>query len=319
MTKNMSRLHKFIKSIPMAMPGIALALAALGNLILPAFEHGRTIRYICGVLSVIILCIFALKLIFDRAHAAEELKTPVPLSVLPTATMAIMLLSTYIRPHIAGVALIIWYAAVITHVAIMLWFAVRFVAKLKLANVFPSWFIAGVGIVAASVTAPAMDALWIGQAAFWAGFVLYWVLLPLVLLRMAKVRVFPEPARKTIAIFTAPMSLLVVGYFSSFVTQGQGNDAITYLLLAMAAASYVFVLIMTPFLLKIRFYPTYAAFTFPYVISAIAFRLGANFLHARHDLPILPHIANATMWIAIAVVVFVLGHYVKYFRFWLRY
>jgi len=318
-TKSLTRPKKFIKAVPMAMPGLALALAALGNLLPPAFEHWQTIRYICGALALIVLIIFALKLVFDWACVREELKTPLPLSVLPTATMAMMLLATYLRPHLAAVALVVWYTALVAHVAIMLLFAERFVVRMKLVNVFPSWFIAGVGIVTASVTAPAMDAVQIGQIAFWVGFAAYIVLLPPIAIRMTKIRAFPEPARLTAAIITAPASLLVVGYFSSFVSQGSGIDAIVYVLLVFAAVSYIYVSIMMVKLLKIKFYPTYAAFTFPYVISATAFRLGAGFLDARHNLPFLAHIASAAMWIAIAIVIFVLAHYVKYFRFWMKF
>jgi len=311
-------MKKFIKTIPMATCALSLALAALGNLLLP-LPNGQTIRYICGVLSLIVLMIYFLKLIFDWPHAKEELKTPVPLSVLPTATMAIMLLSTYIRPYVPEVALGIWYVAVVVHVLIMLLFIQRFVLKLQLGTVFPSWFIASVGIVTASVTAPAMGAIWIGQIAFYVGLVLYFVTFPLVVFRMNKVRVFPEPARKTVAIFTAPMSLLVVGYFSSFVSQGQAMPILIYLMLAIAVLSYLYVSGMMLTLLKIRFYPTYAAFTFPYVISSIAFRLGANFLAGRHGWYFLTDIADITMWIAVIVVGFVCVHYVKYFRFWTRF
>jgi len=309
---------KFIKTIPMATCALSLALAALGNLLLP-LQHGQTIRYVCGALSFIVLMVFFLKLIFDWPHAKEELKTPVPLSVLPTSTMATMLLSTYIRPHIPEIALGIWYVALIVHVLIMLVFAWRFVFKFQLGGVFPSWFIASVGIVTASVTAPAMNAITIGQMAFYVGFVLYFVTFPLVVWRMNKVRVFPEPARKTVAIFTAPMSLLVVGYFSSFVSQGQVNVTLVYVMLTMASLSYLYVSAMMLTLLKIKFYPTYAAFTFPYVISAIAFRLGANFLAGRHGWYFLLDVADVTMWIAVVVVSFVLIHYVKYFRFWMRF
>lgn len=308
---------KFIKSIPIATCGIALALAALGNLLLLPF--GEVVRYVCGVLALVVLVIFAVKLIFDSPHAKEELKTPVPLSVLPTATMAIMLLSTYIRPYTPNIALIIWSVAIGVHVLIMLLFIKKFVIGFQLGTVFPSWFIAGVGIVAASVTAPAMNALLVGQIAFWIGFAFYFVTLPLVILRMNKVRIFPEPARKTIAIFTAPMSLLIVGYFNSFVSQGQGNPILVYIMLAIATISYIYVVFMTFSLLKIKFYPTYAAFTFPYVISALAFRLGANFLTGRHELDFLLTIADVTMWVAVVAVVFVIVHYVKYFRFWLKF
>ena len=309
---------KFIRSVPMATGGLSLALAALGNL-LPPLPHGEMLRYICGVLSLAILIMLILKIVLDWPHAREELKTPLPLSVLPTATMAMMLLCIYARPYIGILAIGIWYAALIAHAGIMLLFFKRFVVNFKLGTVFPSWFIVGVGIAATSATAPAMGAVTVGRVAFYIGFAAYFAIFPIVVLRMNKVRVFPEPARPTIAIFAAPMSLLAVGYFSSFVPQGQFNAALIYIMLAIAAASYIYVTFMMISLLKIKFYPTYAAFTFPYVISAAAFRLGANFLAGRHGLDFLIIIADITIWIAVAAVVFVLVHYIRFFRFWLKF
>jgi len=308
---------KFIRSVPMAIGGLSLALAALGNLLLP-LPHGNVVRYICGVLSLAILVIFALKLFLDSPHAREELKIPLPASVLPTSTMALMLLATYAGPYMADVAVSVWYAAAITHVCLMVFFFRRFIVGFKLGSVFPSWFITFVGIVVVSVTAPAMGAVAIGQTAFYVGFVLYFVALALVVCRMNKVRIFPEPARPTVAIFTAPMSLLTVGYFSSFVQQGQMNEALVYAMLAISAASYVYVTLMMFSLLRIKFYPTYAAFTFPYVISATAFRLGAGFL-ADRGFEFFVVVAQAAQWIAVGVVVFVLLHYVRYFVFWLKF
>lgn len=306
---------KFIRSIPMAICGVSLALAALGNLLLLPFGPG--VRYFCGILSAFVLLLFILKLVLDSPHALEELKTPVPLSVLTTATMALMLLTAYLRPHLPSVALILWYAAVIAHVGIMLLFAKRFVMGLAIANVFPSWFVTFVGIVTVSVTAPAMGAVPLGQLAFYVGFVLYFVALPLVVRRMTKPgQAFPQPALPTVAIFAAPMSLLIVGYFSSF---QERNEALVYLMLAIALISYAYVTVkMLTTLLAVRFYPTYAAFTFPYVISAIAFRLGAAFLAAR-EIHFLTPLAQASQWVAIAVVAYVLVHYIKYFRYWLQF
>lgn len=306
---------RFIRSIPMAICGVSLALAALGNLLLLPF--GPQVRYFCGILSAVVLFLFVLKLVFDTPHALEELKTPVPLSVLPTATMALMLLTAYIRPYLPTLALVLWYAAVIMQVGMMILFFKRFVMGLTIANVFPSWFVTFVGIVTASVTAPAMGAIALGQVAFYVGFVLYFIALPLVVRRLTKPgQAFPQPALPTLAIFAAPMSLLIVGYFSSF---QERNETLVYFMLAIALINYIYVTYkMLTTLLAVRFYPTYAAFTFPYVISAIAFRLGGAFLAAR-DITFLTPIAQASQWIAIAVVVYVIVHYVKYFRYWLQF
>ena len=139
---------------------------------------------------------------------------------------------------------------------------------------------------------------------------------------MNTVRVFPEPARKTVAIFTAPVSLLVVGYFNSFITPATASytPILMYVLLAGALICYLYVGVMILVeLRKIDFYPTYAAFTFPIVISAMAFRIGANFLTMHHGWAFLVPIATGTLWIAIFAVAFVIRHYFKYFRFWLKF
>ena len=299
---------RFIKSVPLALSGVALAFAALGNLLL---TYGQALRYICGVVSAVVLALFALKLILDFSQAREDLKSPVALSVLPTSTMALMLLSTYARPFLGAAAVCLWYAAVITHVAIMLVFLKRFVFRLKLESVFPSWFVTYVGIVTASVTAPAIGARPVGQAAFFVGFTLFFAVLALNICRAIKIKQFPQPALPTIAICTAPMSLSTVGYMSSF---QQHSEFFVYALLTAAATGYIFVsVMMISKLLKLKFYPSYAAFTFPYVISATAFRLGAAFL-AERGLHFFAPAAHISLWIAIAMVLYVSVRYAIYFK-----
>jgi len=309
-------MQKFIKSIPMAICGIALAIASLGNLL--ALNGFTQLRAACGILSAVVLIIYLMKLVLDFPHANAELKTPIPLSVMPTATMTLMLLAVYVRDYLsAGVAVVMWYASLAAHIAIMGLFIKRFVVGFKLGTVFPTWFVAGVGIVTASVTAPAFGAQAIGQIIFYIGFVLYPVVVIAMILRMRKVRVFPEPALPTMAIFTAPPSLLTVGYFQSFAPY-ERITAVIYILLGIAFISYICVTVMMVRLLKIKFYPTYAAFGFPYVISATAFRAGNDFLITQGYSFFAP-IMHISFIISIAMVLFIIVHYVRYFNFWLRF
>jgi exfoliative toxin A/B len=219
------------------------------------------------------------------------------------------------KPFIGAGALCLWYGAVIVHLSIMLLFAKRFIFDFKTANVFPSWFIAFVGIVTISVTAPAMDVPALGQIAFCVGLTLYFVALPLIVYRMSKAKSILEPLRLTTAIFTAPISLCLVGYLASF---KQPNELLVYSMFAIALISYIYVTARMMSLIKIRFYPTYAAFTFPYVISAIAFRLTNAFLVER-GIAVFAPLATISLWLAVAMVIYVIGHYVRYFRFWLKF
>ena len=306
---------KFIRNVPMSMCGLSLALATLGNLLRP---HGEAIRYALGVLSAAVLILLVLKIILDFPRVREELRTPLPLSVLPNTTMTLMMLCVYARPYLGDAAVAVWHFAVMAHALIMLLFFKRFVLGFRLDTVLPSWFVVFVGIAAVSVTAPYIGAVPIGQVAFYIGFVLYFVALAFVTCRMAKIGQFPEPVRPTLAIFAAPMSLLTIGNFNSFILQGQPNYALFLFLLVMAAASYVFVTINMFFLLRVKFYPTYASFSFPYVASATAFGVGAYFL-AERGFHFLAPVVTATMWIAVAIVAYVLVRYIMFFRFQRRF
>jgi len=296
----------FIRKIPMPMSGVALAVASLGNLLVTPF--GDAVRLICGIVSLVLLLMFLLKVVCDFKNVKEDLKNPVLLSVLPTSTMAVMVISTYLKPHIGLCALILWYAALAVHVFIMLLFAKRFILGFELKNVFPTWFVACVGIVAASVTSADMGTTHIGQIIFYIGFVFYMIVLPVVILRVAKIEI-PEPARPTIAIFTAPMNLSLVGYFSAFDTH---NTVLVYGMLIASILLYIYATIKVVPLLKTKFFPSFAAFTFPYVISATAYSLANDFL-IEQGFGFFAFVPVVTKWFAIAIVVFVLIRYAMFF------
>jgi len=331
----------FIKSVPLALSGVALGLAALGNVLRATFPIAADItgldtigiiRYCLASLSLFMLLLVVLRISFDFSHVKQELtythkhdewKTSIPLSSLATVTMALMLLAGYIRPHapVATFALVVWYIALVLQVGIMIFFAVRFIPKFKVYAVYPSWFIVAVGIVVASVTAVDMGIRIIGQISFYTGFILYFLVFTLVVIKMIRAKYFMEAARPTIAIFAAPMSLLIVGYFFSFRGTEQWSYPFFYFMLIFALLVYAFVLFKMLSLLRIKFYATYAGFTFPLVISATAFRIGANITRLRLGetalgFQIINTFAHFALWIAILACVFVIIHYIKYFIFW---
>ena len=293
---------KYIKNVPVVACGLSLSLAALGNLLLP---YGDAIRYICGFLSIAIFLVLILKLFLAYEQIKEELKNPIVLSIMPTSTMALMLLCTYIKPFAGSAAVFLWYAVVITHFCLMCFLIKRFICNFTIQAAFPSWFAVFVGVVAVSISGAVMEARLIGRAAFYIGFIHYFLILPLVIYRVVKVKLMPEPARPTIAIFNAPMSLCITGYFSSFEQQ---NAVLVYFMLSIAVITYVYVSINMVFLLRLQFYPSYAAFTFPYVISAIAFKT-ANVFLAENGINFFNFIPPISELAAIAVVVYVLIRY----------
>ena len=219
-----------------------------------------------SVLASLILLALILKILCCFADVKGAMQAPVTASVSGTAPMALMLLSVYWKPVLGGGAKAIWFFAVALHGALIVWFTFKFLRKPKLENVFASYFIVYVGIVTAAVSAPAYGMETLGAATFWFGFASLLILLIPVTIRYAKVPV-KEPARPLVCIYAAPVSLCLAGYVQSVAPKSHA------MLTGMLAASTIIlavVLTRLPGLLKLPFYPSFSAFTFPFVITAIA-------------------------------------------------
>lgn len=300
-------MKKIIQKVPVPLCGVMLGFAALGNLLQ---SYGEGIRYVCGIIAALLLVLILLKLVMFPDMIKEDLQNPIMASVSATFPMALMLLSTYVKPWIGAVAKYIWLFAIILHLILIIYFTIKFIIKLQIPKVFASYFIVYVGIVVAAVTAPAFEAISIGTAAFWFGFATLLLLLVLVTIRYIKFKQIPEPAQPLICIYAAPTSLCVAGYVQSITPKSKG---FLLTMLVLASILYVFALIKAIGYLKLKFYPSFAAFTFPFVISAIATKQTmACLANMKQPMPFLQYIVLIETIIA---VIFVIYTFIRYMQF----
>lgn len=258
-------MKKIFENTPLGISAIALAFASLGNLLA---VYGEAFRVISVIISFVLLTIFVLKLIFTYKSFKTDLNNPVAFGILPTCTMAAMLLAAYFSVYVGSFATIVWYTSFVLHLFIMLMFTKRFVLKFNVQAVMPTWFIVAAGIAVAGASSAAFGYLanTISVIAFFVGFVLYVIALPLVIYKLIKYKL-PEPALPTRVIFAAPASLIVVSASVLGV-----SDNIIWVFAVISFASYIYALIFMFLSIKPKFLPTYASFSFPMVISALAFR-----------------------------------------------
>ena len=290
-----------IKKVPIPLCGVMLGLAALGNLLQ---SYGEGIRSVCGIVAAFLLILVLLKLIMFPQMIKEDMQNPIMASVSGTFPMALMLLSTYVKPFIGPAAMYIWYFAILLHIVLIVYFTVKFILKLQLPKVFASYYIVYVGIAVAAVTAPAYEKTGIGSIAFWFGFVTLILLLVLVTIRYVKCPQVPEPAQPLICIYAAPTSLCIAGYVQSVMPKSRG---FLLAMLAVATVLYIFSLVKAIGYLKLKFYPSYAAFTFPFVISAIATKQTmACLANMGTPIPVLQYVVLVETVIAVVFVVYTL-------------
>ena len=302
-----------LKKTPLPFCGVALGLAALGNL-LSTYPSGATIKNVCGALSALILIWLFIKFATNSKAFAEELKNPIMGSIIGTYCMALMILGGYKWPN-AEVGKVIWFVGLILHIILIIYFTKEFVFKFGIKKVFTSWYIVYVGIVAMNINCADFGMQEFGKIVFWFGFASTIVLLVLVTYRYLIIKDFMPPAIPLFCIYTAPVSLCLAGYMNTFTPP---EPSLIYFMLILSLLIYVIVLINIPRFLAMPFYPSYAAFTFPMVISAIAVKLTtAKFLTSSN-----PALANTTKMIftvqtviATVLVAYTLARYIMFIMF----
>ena len=303
----------FFKRVPLPLCGVALGFAALGNLLAAYSPYLKTL---CGILAFVGILFVTCKYLTMPEAFVTDMKNPVTASVSGTYTMTLMLLAGYIKPILPAFAMILWYVAIILHFVLIVYFTLNFILKIKipddLMKVFASYFIVYVGIVVASVTAPAFNNIALGQICFLIGFILYAPLFFYVSFRYIKLGNKKIEAKALACIYAAPASLCVAGYISSFeqknisfLTELYLFSLVIYLLGLFVAADLFASFAKTK---EFKFYPSIAGITFPFVISAIASKQ-FNAVITKMDIqtgirPVMPMIVNIELIIAIVGVVF---------------
>jgi len=301
--------REFIAKLPVPICGLSLGLASLDLFLTQRYD--LYLYSIFAALSAVIVILFTLRIIFDHRGILKDIENPAVFGVLPTYTMTIMLLSTYAKDYIGEAATVIWLGAVAASFVLIFFFIKKFIIKFEMGKVFPSWMIIFVGYVVASVTSPVFGMEELGKILFWSGFFCYLVLLPLIAYRTLKVRNIPEALIPQITIIAAPANLCIVGSLSAF--GGAPPDAVLLILAALGVAVYVAIMAYLPVMLRIKFYPSYAAFTFPLVISTVSFyNLGVHYGLLSNDIFVI--LWAITLIAAILIVLYVLIRYVVYFR-----
>ncbi len=296
-----------IKHIPIPIAGVILGITSLGNLLQ---EYSETLRLICGGIGAVLAIFLLLKFIIHPKQIVEDYQSPIIASVSATIFMSIMQLSTYAYPFIGQIAYLFWLAAIISHLMLMVWYAKKFLLQFRLEDIYPTVFITYVGIIVGSVTSATFGQQKLGHVLFWLGFGFYIIAFMMITYRYMKVKI-PESAKPLFCIYTAPMSLSLAGYLT--VAQ---NVSFTFVLIlaVLAQMLYIMVLFQLPKLMTLSFYPSFAAFTFPFVITAFALKKYIIYLQSMNIM--VPETIRIILLletgVAMIMVFFTLSHFIKH-------
>lgn len=283
-----------------------LALFSLGNLLQDVHPY---LRYFFGALGTIILILMILKVVLYPQDVKNDFKNPVIVSSSGTFSMSLMILSTYLIPIMPNIAYSVWIIGIALHILLMIYFTYHFIMRnFDISTVYPSYWIVFIGITMAAITSHAHSIEEIGFFFFTIGFVAMLITLPLVIYRYIKDSDIPDMNKPLICIFTAVLSILIVGYLNSSQSISTGFIMSLY---SIACVFYIFALSKFIQYLNLDFYPSFSAFTFPFVISALATKGVLN--HIGENI-ILTDILEIETVIAVLIVTYVLIRYMLFLK-----
>lgn len=294
-----------LKKLPIPISGLILAILSLGNLLQP---YNPNFKLICAIAGVIFIAMLLFKVFFYPRDVKADLSNPIILSNSGTFSMALMILSTYLNAFNGTLALSVWILGVALHILLIICFTYRYIIRdFNINGVYPSYWIVYIGITMGAITAHVHGMNEIGWMFFVFGFMAMIVTLPLVIYRYLKYPNQPDQNKPLICIFTAIFSILIVGYTNSL-------DISHEFLIGLYAIAFVFFLFALVKVIEYRnleFYPSFSAFTFPFVITAIASKEVSLIFNS----PIFGVIIPIQTLIASILVIYVLYRYLKFLLF----
>lgn len=298
---------KKLTCIPLPMAGFILALATFSNLIK---SYNMTLFQVLATISVI-LCIFiTLRFATNVTVLKTELKNPIMSSIIATYPMALMVISSYFLPNNKMISFILWMLGILLHLAIIIYFSTTFTMKYKKEQFFPSWYIVYVGIGVSGITGMAHSAI-ISKISFYFSFISLLALIYLTVKDYMSKHSRPELSLPLKVIYAAPISICLANYMNT-----SANKNLVFVTILLIVAQLLYAYGVYTFCIhrkaKLVFYPSYAAYTFPLVISPLALKLSINFLSNTMNTTVLTYLLYVEIAIAASMLAYVGYHYTKH-------
>ncbi len=310
----MVRLRSFSSYIPTPLAGLALGIASLGWSVENALPLHGVGQIVGAVIAALLLACVFLKFALSPTLLLEDIKHPVLGSILPTFSMALMVISRSVALWNEPAAEYLWLAAVAMHIVLLVGFIGFRINHTSMTQMVPSWFIPPVGIAVAALASPAHNYHALAYALLLFGLINFTLLFPIMIYRILFRQQVPDAAKPTIAIFAAPASLTLAGYMTM---ESEPSLLLCSILLGLAMVMTLVIYVALLKLLRLPFSPGYASFTFPLVIGATALYKMAHFLQgfsiAQEYAAQLHRFATIELVIAAGLIAYVCLRYIMHY------
>ncbi|MGL1930899.1 MAG: SLAC1 anion channel family protein [Desulfotalea sp.] len=266
-----SRLKEFpvsFFSIVMGLSGLTIAWEKTVTICdLPYLIHYPFLILTIAVFSFISFC-YILKIIRYKEAVGNELKHPIKLSFFPTISISCLLLSVALLHIVPQIAKFLWIIGTILHFTLLLFVLNSWVnhAHFKIQHLNPAWFIPAVGNVLVPIAGTTFGYYEISWFFFSVGILFWLLLLTIIFNRILFHDPLPAKLEPTLFILIAPPAI----GFLSYIKLHQGIDDFAKILYYLGLFFTFFLLTQVPRLLKIPFFLSAWAYSFPMAAITIS-------------------------------------------------
>lgn len=260
-------MNAILHRLPIPIGCVALGLIGLGSLLA---SYSVYALYFFGGISILFQIAVLLKLLIPGERTSVYADSTA-LSSLAGTSMAMMLTAAQLKKLFSfPAAFVIWVLALLFHLYILVLFSGKLLRERPgSASVRGSWLLVYVGIAAAAISAPAFSADPVGLFLLIPAAAGALILLPLVYLADLRSGSIPAGQKPLFCISAAPVSIWLAGFLSVCPSPPRLLVAV---LLVISQLLYLPALVRCLRTLRQPFSPAFAAFTFPFVISASALK-----------------------------------------------
>jgi len=223
--------------------------------------------YISLGLFLIILFFYIRKIISFKEEVKKELTHPIRVNFLPAISISLLLLSIFYRHSFVGFSNILFIAGSILHF-IFTFYTIKYWINnnLEIHHSNPAWFIPIVGNIIVPIAGKGFVSDSILYFFFSVGLFFWIILFAIILNRIIFHKQFAPKFMPTLFILIAPPALGFIAY----IKLTSSLDFFAHMLYSLALFFTILVFIMYKNYIKIKFFISWWAFTFPMAAVSIA-------------------------------------------------
>ena len=278
MSSTESKEHKYARlcnfhitffAIVLGMAGFTLAVQKAGAAVHVLHSASTLLLYVTVVLFAVVSAVYLYKAVSCPGSVKKELDHPIKINFFPLVAKILLVLSVVMLERNMGISFYAWVAGTILQFIASIYIISAWIQndRFKIEQMTPGWFIPIVGSVIIPIAGVKHGFVELSWFFFSVG-IFYWlILLVIVLYRMFFHAPIAERLMPTLFILFAPPA---IGFIAYVRLTGGGLDSFARVLYYFSLFMFFLVLYQLPRLLKIRFYLSWWAYSFPMAAKTLA-------------------------------------------------